>query len=127
MKMDKDLVRLILMETASRGHDPHDTISDFAIDGTPEIELSYHIWLLRDAGYLVAENLPTDQEGDVWLPKVLTYEGQQFLAAVEDAEVWRQTKELARKGGVEGIKLIRKIALKVVMNEFTKRTGIDLE
>jgi hypothetical protein len=41
-------------------------------------------------------------DGYVALPKRLTWNGHEFLDAVRDDEVWRRTKEGARKAGNAG-------------------------
>lgn len=125
MERDDELVRKIVMKVAAEGHDPHETIEPFDIDDYDEATINYHVWLLRDAGFLTALDLTTNG-GSYFLPKVLTHEGQEFLSAVRDKEIWRQTKELAKKGGVGTLHFLWKIAMAVGKGELKKRTGIEI-
>lgn len=126
MVRDDDLVRKIIIKVADEGHDPNETIEPFEIDGYDEEAVSYHIWLLEDAGFLTALDLSTS-DGTWFAPKVLTHSGQEFLAAVRDKDIWNQTKALAKQGGVGTLQFMWKIAQSVGKAEFRKRTGIDID
>ena len=125
MERDDELVRKIVMKVAAEGHDPHKAITRFGIDGYDERAVNYHVWLLQDAGFLTTLDVTT-LNGSSFMPKVLTHEGQEFMATIRDKEIWSQTKSLAKQGGVGTLQAIWKIAQAVGKAEFKKRTGIDI-
>ena len=106
MKLDKDLVREILLQTeASR------TAMGFVnlhIPDHVDEEVSYHVELLTEAGFIEAYDLTTN-DGYEWRPKRLTYEGHEFLDTVRDPEIWKTTKETAKKAGVASLKALFEI------------------
>ena len=127
MERDDELVRKIVIKVAAEGHDPFESIEPFDIEGYDDAAVSYHVWLLQDAGFLTALDLPNIENGTYFVPKVLTHSGQEFLAAIRDQEIWSQTKALAKQGGAGTLQFIWKIAQEVGKAEFKKRTGIDLD
>lgn len=53
MKLDKDLVREILLDIEANDASP-DSWIDLAIDNHGKAEVSYHVMLLHEAGFIVA-------------------------------------------------------------------------
>jgi Hypothetical protein (DUF2513) len=103
MKLDKDLVREILLQVEA-SPDPLDWV-DITVPGHSEEEIAYHVQILDEADYIEAENLISSSGYD-WRAKRLTYEGHEFLDTIRDAEAWRFTKETAKSAGVAGIKAL---------------------
>lgn len=106
MKLDKDLVREILLQVEA-SPDPREWI-DLNISGHSQEEIAYHVEILDEAGFIEAQNL-SSMSGYDWRAQRLTYEGHEFLDTVRDAEVWRLTKETAKKTGVASIKALFEI------------------
>jgi hypothetical protein len=106
MKLDKDLVREILLQVET-SPDPMEMVNLSIPDHSQE-EIAYHVQILDEAGFIEALNLTT-MSGYDWRPRRLTYEGHEFLDTIRDAEAWRFTKETAKNAGVAGIKTLFEI------------------
>ena len=106
MKLDKDLVREILLQVEA-SPEPREWIV-LNISGHNQEEIAYHVEILDEAGFIEAQDLSSTSGYD-WRPQRLTYEGHEFLDTVRDAEIWRLTKETAKKAGVASIKVLFEI------------------
>ncbi len=106
MKLEKDLVREILLQVEA-WPDPRAWVS-FNIPSHSKTELAEHIRLLDDAGFLDADDV-TDTSGYDWQARRLTYEGHEFLDTVRDNEIWRLTKETAKKTGTASVQALFEI------------------
>lgn len=100
MKLDKDLVREILL--AVEAHDQPQGWMTLRLEGRESDLVSYHVMLLDEAGFLSGISLSGLNRFE-WQPKRLTYKGHEFLDTVRDGEVWRRTKAGAEKAGVAGL------------------------
>jgi hypothetical protein len=107
MKLDKDLVREILLAVETSEHNPCWWMT-LDLPGHSLPEISYHVQLLDEAGFLQANGLNTSR-GHEWRPKRLTYDGHEFLNTVRDDEIWRLTKEGATKAGVASVQVLFEI------------------
>ncbi|MFD2514524.1 DUF2513 domain-containing protein [Pontibacter locisalis] len=90
MRRDIDLIRKILLEVEMQ-----DTLSEnlsLEIEGASKKEISYHVKLLAQAGYLEANNNSTRDSPDEWNPICLTWQGHEFLDAARDNTIWNKTK-----------------------------------
>ena len=109
MKRDMELVRQILF--ALEEHDKPGDWCIVTIEGRSAIEISYHVKLLNDAGYLEAEDISTS-DGFAWRPTSLTWQGHEFLDAVRNDTVWNNTKKaVADKGGSIPFELLKELAI----------------
>lgn len=97
MKLDKDLVREILLAIESSDQTP-DSWIDLTFESRSKDEASYHVMPLHEAGFIVAQDLCSISDFD-WRPKRLTIRGHEFLDTIRDREVWRLTKASAEKAG----------------------------
>jgi hypothetical protein len=89
MKLDKDLVREILMAIETDTTDPKTGI-DLKIPKRSSREISYHVELLREAGFVLANDAGYLADSmSIWRPTRMTYKGHEFLDTVRDPEVWR--------------------------------------
>jgi hypothetical protein len=126
MKRDMELVRLILLKVEEEGTTPDYWMPDFMIDGYEEApdEVAYHVWLLRQAGFLEAEQAASDEF--LMEPKCLTWSGAEFLDSIRDPEVWRKTKEGAARAGGAGVELLWEIAKAYTKAKARETLGLDL-
>ena len=124
MKLDKDLVREILLAIEASDQTP-DSWIDLAIDSHSEDEFSYHVMLLHEAGLIVAQDLCSMSDFD-WRPKRLTIRGHEFLDTVRDGEVWRRTKVGAEKAGVASIGFLLELGKAYGKQVLKERLGIQL-
>ena len=106
MKLDKDLVREILLQVEA-SPEPMGWVEVSVADHSQE-EIAYHVQILDEAGFVEAIDLTTT-DGYDWRPKRLTYEGHEFLDTIRDPAAWRYTKETAKSAGVASLKALFEI------------------
>lgn len=104
MKLDKDLVREILLALEKDDGDPFGW-KDLTFDDHTQEEVAYHVCILAEGGFLIAMDLST-MDGADWRSQRLTYDGHEFLDTIRDNQVWKLTKETAKKAGVGGLKVL---------------------
>ncbi len=92
MKRDLDLIRAILMAVEDSGHDLGSWM-DLSIEGKTQLELSYHVQLLHEAGLIEAIDLST-KDGMHWEPKKLTWSGHEFLDDARNDTTWQRAKKI---------------------------------
>ncbi|MCB0396370.1 MAG: DUF2513 domain-containing protein [Flavobacteriales bacterium] len=90
MQRDIDLIRQILIEV-ERKKSPMGLL-DIEVDNFSKEQISYHVKLLAEAGYLDAKDLIT-KDGFEWKPVGLTWLGHEFLDAARDNTVWNKAKK----------------------------------
>jgi Hypothetical protein (DUF2513) len=111
MKRNMELIRDILLAVEASDHDLWGWMHLKIADHSPE-ELSYHVQLLAEAGFLEAQEL-SSMDGYEWQPKRLTYAGHEFLDTIRDGEVWRSTKDIAKKAGVASVQALFQVGIAV--------------
>jgi Hypothetical protein (DUF2513) len=112
MKRDLDLIRTLLLEIEA--HDDPTTTMTVRGDGHTEIEVQYHLKLLRDAGYIVAVDHSSGSTLD-YRPKSVTWHGHEFLDAARNDGIWRQVKVKLKDMGMDApLSVIEKLAIKYV-------------
>lgn len=92
MKRDMDLIRAILQRIESgEGVTPEQPIE---IDGHTELEISYHVALLKDADFIEA-TIQGDNFEAVAFVHVdrLTWQGHEFLDLSRDDTIWRKARQ----------------------------------
>ncbi|MDX9674782.1 DUF2513 domain-containing protein [Pseudomonas zeae] len=124
MKLDKDLVREILLAIEASDKTP-DSWINLAIESHCKDEASYHVMLLHEAGLIVAQDLCSMSDFD-WRPKRLTFRGHEFLDTIRDREVWRLTKAGAEKAGGVSLAVMLEIGKAYGKQVLKDRLGIDL-
>ena len=109
MKRDMDLIREILLQVKARP--TAQSIDLVELPGHEQEEISYHVKLLADAGYLEAHDLRTmGPDGFRFAPSALTNEGHDFLDAARSNTVWESTKaKLLEIGGSAPLDVFRGI------------------
>jgi hypothetical protein len=122
MKRDMDLIRDLLLHVES---DPlyngqswvtPDIPSDVGVSDHSIEEISYHLTLLIEAGYLAGNTgiiMPTISK--------LTWKGHEFLDDIKDKDVWSKTKE--RIQGLSGIAL--SVVAEIAKAEIKKKLGLS--
>ncbi|MFS2096280.1 DUF2513 domain-containing protein [Pseudomonas sp. Pseusp11] len=124
MKLEKDLVREILLAVEASDQTPNSWI-DLTIENHGDDEIAYHVMLLHEAGLIVAQDLCSMSDFD-WRPKRLTMRGHEFLDTIRDGEVWRRTKAGAEKAGVAGLAVLLELGKAYGKQVLKERLGIDL-
>lgn len=99
MKRDIDLIRSILQKVASCD-DPFGLEYIPEIAGHNEAQVSYHLKLLHDAGFIEALVDDAFDQYPKFMEINLTWSGQDFLDASKDDSIWNKAKDLILKPGV---------------------------
>ncbi|UXL41077.1 DUF2513 domain-containing protein (plasmid) [Pseudomonas fragi] len=126
MKLDKDLVREILLAVEASKNDPKEGIDLVLKDRSPR-EISYHVLLLTEAGFVLSRDAAYLADAvSIWQPTRLTYKGHEFLDTVRNGEVWRRTKAGAEKAGVAGLGVLLELGKAYGKEVLKERLGIEL-
>ncbi len=116
MKRDMELVRKVLLATEEHA-EPVGWL-DLVIDGYTPDDISYHVKLLHDAGFLTTHDLTT-MTAFCWKPTSLTWQGHEFLNTVKNDTVWRKTKDFVKeKGGTISIEMLKVVATRIASAHF---------
>lgn len=92
MKRDLDLVRSILqwMEAQEGGRNIGWRIT---IDGYTAEQIGYHVYLMADAGLIVATDATwMDDRSPCCEPEMMRWAGHEFLDASKDSKIWAKAK-----------------------------------
>jgi hypothetical protein len=112
-----DLVRELLRRIEE--HPEAELPDRLQFDGKTEEEVSYHVMLAYEAGFIEALDA-SSTSGIDWMPQRLTWEGHEFLEATRDDGLWKKAKDTTlSKGG--GLTLD---VLKAVLVELAKRAAL---
>lgn len=125
MRLDKDLIRKILLAVEASDRTPGQGV-DIEIEGVSDEEVGYHVLLLSEAGYLVAEDIGHLAEDLAFEVQRLTFDGHELLDTMRDPEVWSRTKGALSKVGAGGLQLAFEIGKAMVRKVLVERTGLDL-
>jgi len=112
MMRDMDLIRLLLLEIEARSGGATSQIIDLRIDGYSREQVGHHVWLLEDGGFIICVEGEVVDEAELY-PRCLTWKGHEFLDAVRDPDVWRQSASLAQRGRNQSLRTVWKIAQKL--------------
>lgn len=119
MKRDMELIRKVML-AAEQSKDPYELI-DPKIEGHNELEISYHIALLDDAGLLHGQDRSAIGVFR-WSAGMLTWAGHEFVEAVRDESVWKEAVAIADHSSNGTVfELLKKALMKVL----EKRTGLE--
>ncbi|MGS7761400.1 DUF2513 domain-containing protein, partial [Escherichia coli] len=125
MKLDKDLVREILLAIEASKNDPKEEI-DLVLKNRSPREISYHVLLLTEAGFVLSRDAFPTHNTSFWQPTRLTYTGHEFLDTVRDGEVWELTKNGAEKVGSASLSLMLELGKAYGKQVLKERLGIEL-
>lgn len=113
MKRDMSLIRAVLIEVEKLPDDDH--FYDISVAGFTESEISNHVRLLDEAGFVEAQDLSAI-DSVCWKPVRLTYQGHEFLDGIRSDTVWEKAKTLVLNSTgtltIEGLKLALPSVLK---------------
>ncbi|MDE0853931.1 MAG: DUF2513 domain-containing protein, partial [Nevskia sp.] len=94
-------------------------------DGCTVTQVHYHVRLLANAGFLDSvRELPGST---CVMAKGLTWKGHDFADSVRDPEIWRVTKENARRVGGFSVDVLVALAKGFVKKKIEEHTGIKLD
>ncbi len=113
-----DLIRDILLKIEEY-NEPTGWIN-ITIAGYTDLEISYHIKLLSQAGLIEAFN-GSDTAGFDWKAKSLTWEGHEFLDSARNNTIWEKTKSVIKTKALGASFEIVKEILKEITVSFIKQ------
>ena len=120
MQRDVDLAREILLEMECRTS-PAEQVEPISIPGYSSAQVSDHIRLLCDAGYMEAENASSSVRIR-WLPKSLTPVAHEFLELCRVDARWMEAKKIVtEQGGPVGFESMKAVLANLA--EATPGTG----
>jgi Hypothetical protein (DUF2513) len=116
MQRNMDLARAVLLELEKcpfKGG-----WHNISVEGQSEEDVSYHISLLYETGFIDAIDLTTmGSPHPEWKAKTITWEGHEFLDASRDNTRWERAKVVIKeKGGALTLE-----ALKLVLSDLIRR------
>lgn len=89
MKRDMELIREILIKVENfEIHQPQ----EIEIEGYSSQQINYHIKMLAQIGFIKAHDF-SSFDGELWLPKELTWNGHEFIDSIRNDNVWQKIKE----------------------------------
>jgi hypothetical protein len=114
MKLDWELVRLILLELESSA-DATTILQPTEIAGYDRPLVSYHLRLLTEAGLVHGECSQSIGEPLCCYATSLTWGGHQLLETMRSKPMWNRIKTVARERGLTlSFEVIKAVAAKVV-------------
>lgn len=111
MKRDWELIRQILLRLEEKPDSS--LLAPGSIEGYPTEEVSYHLKILQEAGFIEAEF-----KGGLYWGKELTWLGHELLEIVRERSFWLKVKETVKNRGL-GFTFE---AIKTVAEELIKKT-----
>ena len=124
MKRDMDLIRdLLLFAEAECGGSRLPDVYEGDFSGYSNEQIYSNVKLIHDRG-LISKVLSTSSSLNIG---ELTWDGHDFLDSVRDPEIWRQTKEVAKKSGGFTVSLLGDIAKGLIKTQIKKHTGVEIE
>jgi hypothetical protein len=122
MKLDKDLIRSVLLAVESYNA-PRGWVM-IEVHGHTDEEIAYHVEILAEAGFIEADNLSSLSSYD-WRAKRLTYQGHEFLDTIRDSKVWSETKKIASTVGAGSVTALFEIG-KAYIKQQLLLSGVHL-
>ena len=117
MYRNMDLARAVLFELEKRPFQSAWHLID--IPGYSEEDVSYHIRLLREAGFIEAVDLTTlGSPHPEWKAQTITWAGHEFLDSARDDTRWEKAKAVIKDKGAA----LTLEALKLVLSDMLRRT-----
>ncbi len=128
MKRDMDLLRELLfrLEASPKIYAGRKSLS---FEGRPDDEVTLHLKLLEDAGYIdrPPPARPVPGGAGIEIGMRLTHAGYEFLDSVRDPAIWSETKAGARKVGGFSVDLLMALAKGFIKKRLEENTGIQID
>ncbi|MEN6519320.1 MAG: DUF2513 domain-containing protein [Methanospirillum sp.] len=107
--MEIDLIRELLLKIEECTD--RDGLGHMEIPGYSQDQIAYHVYLLKDAGFINAVLFDTSTIPEAYVILGLTWDGQNFLNNVRSTTIWNQVKERAGQlGGGVSIMILGRLA-----------------
>lgn len=119
MRRDPDIIREVLIQIEADGGDPMAWVT-IDIPGASELEISYHVEMLDEAGFIHATDC-SSMDGHSWIPSRLTWDGHELLDTIQDENIWSETKKRVSEAGGWTLPILQAIATDILK----KQIGLD--
>lgn len=107
MQRDMDIIRSILFEVEKIENS--DNWQPENLEQYTQEEINYHLMLLKEAELIKATSL---NDGNIWVPERLTWDGHDFLDASRNETVWKRVKgKIAEMGGSLAFEMIKSLLI----------------
>jgi Hypothetical protein (DUF2513) len=126
LKRGMDIAREILF-TLEREQTSLNRVEKIIVAGAPDAEVTYYVALLQHAGFLIAHITYFRSGGPSYEVLRMTRAGHEFLDTIRSPEVWRKTKDTARKAGAASVELTWMIAKAHLKHIDEERTSTELD
>ena len=120
MKLEMDLIRGILLWCNDNLPENSIASSEIAISGFTKNQITFHIRLLADEGFIKVIDAGSNGDRFGCIPVHLTMRGYEFLESTKNDTIWNGMKEVAAK---IGIKLIID-AIPIFLQILSKQAGL---
>lgn len=111
MKRSMDLCREILLNLEAQPFGSG--VIEVKIRDNTELEVSYHLMLLDQAGLVEAENLSKSTQKMRWRARYITWAGHEFLEASRNQTIWDRAKAtMAEKSVGMSFDIVKTILIK---------------
>ena len=123
MKRDWDTIRKILTKLEESASSDTLSLSNFPPEKAEEI--SYHIELLLEANLIEGEMTPTLGKGPTsFYITRLTWNGHEFLDAINNDTIWEKTKKSFSKNGISmTFELVKTVATETAASVLKSALG----
>jgi hypothetical protein len=131
MKRDMGLIRdlMLKLEALEFPHNAVLTLSggdeELAVDGYSHDQISYHLILIREAGFLQDANYSAMRGGISF--KAFSWEGHDFLDSVRDPDVWERTQSTMKKAGGFSFDLVKAMAKGFLKKKIEQLTDVEID
>jgi hypothetical protein len=125
MKRDLEYERELLLKIEGGNKLRMENLLPEGATGEDLQKLRYHLGMLADEAGLVRAIPAHSMQGKSWLDIELTWAGHEFAETVRDPEVWRRTKEGAKKVGSWSVGLLAEMGKAYVKVVAKEKLGID--
>lgn len=114
MQRNWELIREILSALEGR-ETTHGGLSPEQISGySPEV-VSYHLYILNEAGLIEANCLKPSNTPIHCIGRILTWAGHEFLDSIRNETMWNKIKATAKSKGVDlSFEVIKQAAVVVI-------------
>lgn len=113
MKLNKDLIREILLYVEEKGNDNR-PVYDISIDGYTTDEVKYHFKKLVEAELIKGDVIGL--QGNRIRFNCLTWKGHEYLESIKDEYIWQELKKDVELKGITAttLEILKKYADKLI-------------
>lgn len=112
--MIRDLLAFLENHFDGTGYIDNNSI---AIDGYSNEQISYHLGLLHDAGFIKAKETMQINDPSYWAIFRITWDGHEFIEAARSNSRWNKAKEVMNKSGGFAFDVLKSVLVKILEDQ----------